>query len=452
MAKQGKDFEFAGIRVQIDPLILVRRVITRQKLLLFIVATIGGILTIGAYLKAEKVYRAESKIGIRAENFEEAHLNKILTTAGSFFLSEQELILILNELDLYAATRARYYELAIQRLRGELQVAPGDDSIGVAFKSKDPAQAQLVVAFAVERLMQRLGELNNTPYDREIEAINRALREAEPRLDAAQLAVSEFQSANPEVVQAVEKGTSAGGDGSGRRLDDQIREIERQIAALKSGAVVPQQIGRTPGQDALDQLRSRLAQAKAQYTENHPTVVALAKEVKDQERVVRDERAAASGARAGASPEEARRAQIATLETRKKSLLSERVAAQSKSIRNPELMRDWEKLVLARDTARSQVTELQSRRNEVAQNRVLESNRFQENFRLLEKAQVPKIPVEPKKAKFLGVGIGATAVIGLLLALLREALRQTFVSAQEVEESTGLAVLATLPNIGEGET
>ncbi len=46
MAKKGKEFDIGGIRVQVDPFILVRRVLMRQKLLLRLVAIVGGASTI----------------------------------------------------------------------------------------------------------------------------------------------------------------------------------------------------------------------------------------------------------------------------------------------------------------------------------------------------------------------------------------------------------------------
>src|SRR5262245_35419524 len=98
MAKKSKEIEIGGVRIQIDPLILVRRILMRQKLLLAMVALLGGLATIGLYLKTPKKFTSVSEIVIRAEAFQEDYLRKLLNVVARYLGSDTEMMIIINEL------------------------------------------------------------------------------------------------------------------------------------------------------------------------------------------------------------------------------------------------------------------------------------------------------------------------------------------------------------------
>src|SRR5690242_18007840 len=118
MAKKSKEIEVGGLRIQIDPLILVRRILTRQKLLLTIVALLGGMATIGLYLRTPKKYTSTAEIVIRAEAFQEDYLRKLLNVVARYLGSDTEMMIIINELNLFASTRASLpYDIALREMR-----------------------------------------------------------------------------------------------------------------------------------------------------------------------------------------------------------------------------------------------------------------------------------------------------------------------------------------------
>ena len=113
----------------------------------------------------------------------------------------------------------------------------------------------------------------------------------------------------------------------------------------------------------------------------------------------------------------------------------------------PRKKAEWAEIQQNVTALTTEYSQLLNRKNEVQRDRLLAASNFQENFQLVDPAKIPNIPTEPKKGKFMGVGIGLTAAIGILLAVGREGFRQTFVSAKELEEATGMQVVAVLPNI-----
>lgn len=451
MAKKGKEFEFAGVRVQIDPLILARRLITRQIPLLVAVALIGGAITAFSYKSAERRYLSKSSVLIRYEAYDETYLGKILNVAASYFGSDAEMIIILNELNLFESMRAsRPYELAIGRLRDELIVRTSEQRIEVGYKSNMPRLAQRVVAFTTERLLNKMAELNEAPFNRELDAVESSLGDVEPRLKKAEQQLFEFKNRHPRI--ASELTILDGADSPSSLVDAAIREAERELAAARSGVVLKRKditVSNTAAARKLVELQKLLIAAKTTYTENHPKVLRLEKDVLDQERVVRQERAAAQGdVPVGNSPA-ARKARTLAAQEKLRRLLKQKARDEASLIKRPELQQKWQKLSLQVSTLNSEVRELLGRRNEVRRERVLAANNFHGNFRLVDPATVPEVPVEPEIKKFAGMGMAATAAIGIVLALAREAFRQTFVNANELEESTGLQVFAVLPNITE---
>ena len=96
MAKKGKVFEFIGIRFQLDPLILARRILTRQIPLLAVVAIISGVSTIISYKRAKRIFESRAGIAIRSAQFNENRLDKDLNLAANFLASDAEMVLILK--------------------------------------------------------------------------------------------------------------------------------------------------------------------------------------------------------------------------------------------------------------------------------------------------------------------------------------------------------------------
>ena len=450
MAKKGKEFEFAGLRIQIDPLVLARRIVLRQMPMLALVATIGGVITVGAYLRTPKRYQSSSTILIRYESFQESYLRKLLNVAAGYLGSDTEMMLILNELDLYPNIRtSKPYEIALYQLRRELDVDPDVKQISVKFMSEDAGLAQLIVAFTTERIMNQIASLNEAPYDRELEAIDRTLFEVEPKKTEAERKLFEFKAKHPRIAVQV-SGLLIDENSPLKAVQEGIRDAERELADARAGRV-SKPLAKIRDTEATRELARRAAQldaASARYTENHPEVLRLEAAFRDQQRMVEQEAAVLEGrSLTGVDPAGQQRARIARAEGRLRQLLERKIDAEKKVINKPRLQREWATLSLEASALTSEYRGMLDRRNKVRNDRLLAANSFQENFRLVDKARVPQLPKEPKKTKFMGIGMVLTALLGLAVALSKEAFRQTFVDATELEEQTGLQVFAVLPHI-----
>lgn len=456
MAKKGKEIDLGGLRVQIDPLILVRRVLLRQKKLLALIAVLGGIGTIYAYKSSPKMYASSSQIAIRNENLQEDYVRNLANRAMRDLNSNGEMMLMINELDLFPGIRSTLpYEMALRRMRRELRVDRGPGLISVNFESKDPIEAQRVVAFVTERVLEKFANLLDSPYRRNLEALARAAQELEPKVKEARTQLFEFKAQYPEV--AVTTPDFIKSDSPMAGLQTEIERAETGLKRCYAGATSPAPAAPSPPKKTgpaclrLKELQRRHSELLAQYTPSHPEVIAAANAVGGQEAACERE-AQASGGGGGDSlgkPGQTQGECIELAKARIKTLLEQKVDIEKQSIKKPKLQRRWAELSLESSQLETQLRALRERQVKTTEDRLLAANDFQENFQLVDPAQVPALPFKPERNQFLAVGGAITALLGLLLATLREALRQSFIDSEEFEEQTGLQVLAVLPDIQE---
>lgn len=445
MAKKGKELDLGGIRVQVDPFILTRRILTRQKLLLTTVAVLGGAITVGMYKTTPKSYASSANVAIRVDAMDETYVRTLLNRAMRDLNSDGEMMLMINELDLFPSTRVSLpYDIALRRMRNELNINRSTGSIGVSYMSKDPVECQRVVAFATERVLAKIQNLLDSPYKRELEALDSAITELEPKVKEAQTKLYEFKAKHPSI--AVTTPDFIPQDSPLAAIESDIKRAERNLKRCYAGAkpvTRPSQL--PPVCREASSARRQVDALLQQYTANHPTVISAKQEATNLKR--KCETAKADSGSGGPKPGMSQAECVASAKSEIRRLHESKVTIQKKAIKKPKLQRKWAELSVEANQLQSQFTALQERRAKGEEDRKVNAGAFQENFTLVDPARVPQIPSSPDLGKFATMGMAITAIIGLALAALREALRQSFLSSEEFEEQTGLQVLAVLPDI-----
>jgi capsular polysaccharide biosynthesis protein len=458
MAKKGKEIDLGGIRLQVDPFIILQRVLMRQKLFLILVAIIGGGITIYAYKSAPKIYLSYSTVAIRTESREEDYWRKLANRAMRDLSSNSELMLIINELDLFGSTRATNpYEIALRTMRKELKIDHATGQVGVRFESKSAKQAQQVVAFVTERVLGTFANLIDSPYRREIEALDRGIAELEPKVQVARARLYEFKAKNPSVAvltpDFIAPTSPLGGvETEIERAEKNLKRCysgEREAAPTSAAAPKPRTDG--PACRRLEELKARRQSLLASYTASHPEVVRASDAVAKQDIACEREQVELGGtvSTGGIKPGQTQAQCIEAAKARLEALHREKVNIEKQAIKKPALQQEWAELSLEVNQLDSQMRALQDRRARSIENRLVAANDFQENFQLVDPPRVPQLPAKPERNQFMMMGIAITAIIGLILAALREAFRQSFLDPTEFEEQTGLQVLAVLPDLSD---
>jgi uncharacterized protein involved in exopolysaccharide biosynthesis len=455
MAKKGKEIDLGGVRVQVDPFILIRRVLMRQKLLVSVIGVVGAVLTVLAYKAEPKVYSSSATIAIRTESMPEDYVRKLINRAMRDMHANTERMLLINELDLFGSTRASLpYDIALRTLTGPdgLKVDQQQGSIGVSFFSKDPQQAQMVVAFATERVLGKLANLLDSPYRRQLEALSRGIEELEPKVQIARTNLFQFKAKHPEIAVVMPDLIREDSPLAGIQKD--IERAELGLRACYAGvkapvAAAPRARPEGPACQRVKELRRERADLLAQFTQNHPSVIAADQAIVKALPACKEEQARDSTAEAAPAPRAAMSQSecIEAAKDRIAGLYRDKADIEKQGIKKPELQRKWAELTVETNALEAQLRALQDRRAKASEDRLVGANEFQENFQLVDAPRVPELPTKPERNRFLMVGLGLTAFLGLGLALAREAFRQSFLDPAEFEEQTGVQVLAVLPEI-----
>lgn len=447
MAKKGKEIDIGGWRIQIDPVVLAQRILMRQKKLLTWIAILGGIATIAFYKTTKKQYTSHAEILIRSENFSDDYLRKLLNVVSRYVGSDTEMMIIINELNLYQKMRATLpYDLALRAMSRELQILRPTGSLHISFKSRSPQEAQRVVAFVTERMITKLEDLKDSPFRRELEAIDRAIEDVEPMTRAAQLKLFEFKALHPDIAIRTE-GLLIQPDSPAASLEEEIKRAEQDLARARLGAppvsTTPTKKDTAPRR-RLRELESERDQLLTSFTPNHPSVLELDERIRKQKALVSKDDEERGEATIAPGATQAQLVEAAT--SRLRRLHERRIDLEKVAIRKPKLQGEWAELSLETAQRESQIRGLKDRRAQVVSGRFLSANEFQENFQLVDVPRVPELPSDPDRNQSLATGMAVTFILGMLLASIREALRQTFVDAQEFADQTGLQVLAVLPS------
>ena len=79
----------------------------------------------------------------------------------------------------------------------------------------------------------------------------------------------------------------------------------------------------------------------------------------------------------------------------------------------------------------------------------LERKQQGEQFKVLDPARMPEVPISPDRNRILLMGAGIGLMLGLGLAYFRETWNQKFHTEAEVEQFLGIPVIAVIPNLKE---
>lgn len=450
MAKKSKEIELGGYRIQVDPLILVRRVLTRQKRLLVILCIVGAIATAAFYKITAKEYTSNAEILIRAETVNDEYLRKFLNVVARYVSSDTEMMIIINELDLYAQARATLpYDLALRRMRKELKIDRPGGAITIGYRSKSPQEAQRVVAFVTERILTKLADLKDSPYRQQLDAIDQGIADVEPRFKAASLEMFEFRGEHPDIAirspEVFQQGSPIAS--LTEEIDRANKDLTRCYAP--AGPVEPRPKRKMgPACQAVQDREKEFNLVKERVTPSHPDHIASEGALKKQRQLCEQEQGGqeegGSAPRAAANPTD-----CAASVTEKIRRLGERkMELERGASRKPALQRRWTELTIAASTLEMQSTALREARAKTLKDRLLAANEFRDSFVLVDAPRLPEIPSFPDRNQFLGFGLAVTAILAMFIATLREAFRQTFADPRELEEQTGIPVLAALPNFG----
>ena len=324
----------------------------------------------------------------------------------------------------------------------------GTDTFSVSYQSTSPKRAMeianaLVSNFIEANLTERESQAagTNTFLEGELETVRKRLIEKEDELKKYRQRfmgeLPEQLGSNLSVLQGLQNQLAAK-ETSLRDLKNRLAEAENQAATSSEGVTDPNDIG---------SLKRKLADLLMRYTENHPDVTRLKNRIEELEKLP----VGGKTDQITSSPISRERSEL----LRDRSALEFQIAQLQSQIRIYQLRveetpkREQELISLRRDydNVDNIYKSLLKRQLESEISISMERKQKGEKYRVIDRAQMPKIPIEPNLKRIFMLTMAVGFGLGCGLAFLLEFLDSSYRRPEKVEEDFKIPVIATIPAI-----
>lgn len=420
---------------------------------------------VGLYLAImlPKVYEASTLILVEKQRVPEDYVQSIVSTdidarintISQQILSRTNIEKIITELGLFSKPEHEkiYMEDKVKSVRTRINVEvtqsrrQGTESFTVSFKGKDPEKVKQVVNtlatfFIDENLKFRENQAVGTSHflEGELLSMREKLEVVEEKMkDYRKLYMGEL----PEQLE------------SNLRILDRIQEQLTDTRNRK--ALLEQQLATAAGSESssssqtasgratsLQGLKNELANLSTKYTENHPDILRLKKQIakKRKQQSFIKENEQLSTYPSSESTGEVRNLENEIFE------LKRQAAIYKKRVENTP-KHEQELMTLNRDYQNIQqsYSSLLSRKLEADISVNMEQKQKGERFRVIDSAKLPRHPVAPDMGRLFIFVLAAGFGIGGGLIFLLEYLDTSFRRVEDVESCLKIPVLATIPNV-----
>jgi len=449
----------------------------------FLVVLLAGFYYI---LKTPKIYQASTLILVQAQKVPEDYIQSVVSTDLADRLrtitqqvtSRTNLENIINEYGLYDLTRqGASLDAKVESVRKMIAIdvtssgRSETNAFTISFRNSDPQKAmdvtnKLASNFISENLKireeQALG--TSTFLSDELVSVEERLKGKEEELKKYR---EHYMGGLPEQLQTnlsilerlqanLEQLNSNLRDAENRR-GELLKEIAVSSASRPAQSSQPGQVG----VDELASLRNELASLESRYTQNHPDVIRLKETIAALEK----ERTATQTQSESSVDEGAIDISTSSIDQNQKRQLQEinididgykaditDTNAQIKLYQarvEDTPKREQELLSLNRDynNLQEMYNSLLERKLEAELAVSMEKKQKGEQFKVIDSAKVPTIPVEPDVRKIAMMTLALGLGLGCGLAYLMEMMDTSFRTPGDTEKETGLPVLVNFPFI-----
>ena len=333
----------------------------------------------------------------------------------------------------------------LDRYMDYLAVRPltGTDIIEVRFTTPNPTLSAFLAGAHTQAYMEANDEARRGTDVIAKQFLTKQIREATTELERAETALGDFATEHPDVVANQEQKTAG----------DRIAEHSRKLAeAQEARATLESQfkfltdrksdpLAYFLDQPGIAKLRSALADARAQRASlaerlgpNHPQMIDLRQLENELDKQLRSE----------VSHEvQAVRSRYNAAKLREEGLERQLVNHQTDGVRLRALGARYDTLKSTVDRGREHQMALLKQEQAVAAS----ANLAASSIRIIERAEVPERPSQPKVPLTLTLGVMAGALVAIGAAFGRDYFDDTVRSSEEIERTLQLPALAAIPSL-----
>ncbi|MGA9480221.1 MAG: GNVR domain-containing protein, partial [Desulfobacterales bacterium] len=411
---------------------------------------------------APKIYEATTLIIVEPQQVPKEFVRSVVTddaesmlgTISQQITSRTNLERVINDFGLMPKNNPTVFiEDIVESMKQNIRIKvtrdrKGADAFSISYKGTVPKR----VAAITNALSDNF--IDNNVRDRESQAagtstfLESELENVRKQLLVMEAELKEYRQrfmgelpeqlgSNLSVLQGLQNQLTAK-EASLRDLKNRLAEIESESATSPDGVTDPNDI---------NSLKTKLADLLMRYTENHPDVTRLKNRIEELERVP-------AGGKTGqitSSPFSRKKSEL----LRDRSALESQIAQIQSQIRIYQLRveetpkREQELISLKRDYDNMDklYSSLLKRKLESEISVSMERKQKGEQFQIIDRAHLPKRPIEPNLKRIFLMTIGIGFGLGCGLAYLLEFLDSSYRRPEKVEEDFKIPVIATIPAI-----
>ncbi len=451
--------------------------IGRRRKWLVLVSFLLVFVVVYGYVKAlPKLYRASTTLVVAQDVVAESLVENDVTTElelrlgmiNRALMSREQLQEVVEEFNLYEDMRKVAPPAAVvERLRRDItikqesysrpQMRRGSASfvVNISYRAWDPDLAAEVANGLAQRFQAEDERNRSRETTRAIEIVRGQLDSAREEFQIQEERLTEFrnehmgnlpeqQDINLSTLARLNSELMINGERQLQLAERQEATLNAAIAAGGSAAAA----NSLPGPLRLERLEQELQQSRGMYTESHPEIIRLEREIRElrlelvRQPPVLDSSEGAPGL--GETSEMDR--DMAQLKAEERRLKGE-IAALTRRISDvPRVDQQLRRLTSDYEDARKVYLEQQDLYRDAVLAQSLETEK-KEGVKIVEVAIPPDFPFAPDRNKLLFVGLFLAGGIAAALLFLAEQLNKSFHSTQDLRRFTRVPVLASIGHI-----
>lgn len=431
-----------------------------------------------------------------------------LSTIQQQITSRTRLLQVREELGLFPdGEKKQPQEVVLEKIRKRIKIdvlqekdGPGGRGSGskqgfsLSYMDNDPKVAMLAASRLASLFIEKSQKTREQQAAGTSDFLESQLKEAKEKLEAQEEKVKrykmQYMGELPQELQA-NLATQVTLQDQYRVIAEDIRtaeqrkfQLQSQLSLIEKGAqTVLHKDGREEVDTSSDSAqaliteltnrRNQLAELSAKYTERHPDVIRLRQEIEQLEKKIsmtympprtsnQNEKNGSSSylPLGGREREESlrMRAQIASTEAEINALKRERERIKGKTADiQTRLSRipghEQELIALTRDydNLKNSYNDLLKKKMEANITENVESRQGEEQFQILDPANLPEKPFKPEKRKILLLALLLASGLGFGGAIVFEGMDQTIRGTKDFQHYFDLKVFASIPDIDEGD-
>jgi polysaccharide chain length determinant protein (PEP-CTERM system associated) len=474
--------------LKITPEFVLELVVRRRWIILasFCIALIAGIYLA---IALPRVYEAKTLILIEPQGVPQQFVQSIVSidpgerinTLSQQILSRTSLEKIITSFKLFSkpGQKGLFLEEKVDQLRKQITIdvitdrrRRETDAFSIAFKGKDPKKVAAVANALASNFIDENLKIRESQAFGTSEFLDAELVSRRKRLEEVEEKIKEYRKAYMgELPEQLETNLRIL-DRLQVNFNDQqqnVRDGRERLAQLnnqtssrnQSVVVIGNEAMANNGATSLEDLKAQLETLKSRYTEKHPDILRIEKQIAELEAKQSSDSAdnntnqpmAANSNLAPRLRQQINDAQreIQLAESEIESLKKQIAEYQQRVENTPK--REQELLSLKRDYQNLQTSydSLLSRKLEADVSVNMERKQKGEQFRIIDSARVPQMPVAPDMRKLFLVVVAAGLGLGGGIAYLTEYLGPSFRKPDDLESFYELPVLTSIPRIYEAK-